>query len=402
MTAPLAGLLVVDLTQNIAGPYCTQILADLGAEVVKLEKVDRGDDARAWGPPFWGRESATFMSVNRGKRSLAVDVGTAEGRAIVDRLLARADVFVQSLRAGVAERLGLGAAGLRARHPRLIYCSVTAFGTEGPYRDRPGYDPLMQALGGIMAMTGHPGQPPARVPVSLIDLGTGVWAALAVVTALRERDRTGRGGEITTALYETAVALTVFHMSQYLAGGGVPGPQGSGTHVIAPYEAFPAADGWVMIAAASDALFAKTCRALGAEALAGDPRFADNPGRVAHRDALAEALAAVTRVRSTAELLARLEAAGVPCAPIQTLDQVARHPQTEASGIVAPLKHPRLPDYRAVLAPVRWDGERPAAARVAPLLGEHTAEVLGELGYDPAAIQTLAARHVIGLPDAPA
>jgi len=397
MNAPLAGLLVADLTQNVAGPYCTQILGDMGAQVVKVERPERGDDARAWAPPYWGEESAAFMAVNRNKRSLAVDMKAPEGRAILERLVGRADVLVQSLRAGVIEELGLGWEQARRLNPRLVYCSVTAFGPEGPYRDRPGYDPLMQAYGGLMSVNGHPGQPPARVPVSIIDMGTGMWAATAVLGALRERDRTGRGVHVTTALFDTALAWTAFQMTNYLASGEVPQPQGSGTPMIAPYEAFPARDGWVMIGAASDALFVKFCDALGLGALPRDPRFASNPQRVGNRAALVEALAAVTRTLGANELLQRLQSTGVPSAPILTLDRVAAEPQTEASGMLMPHKHPRVPDYRAVGLPIRWDGERPGAGRVPPLLGEHSAEVLAELGYDERTIKELAARHVIQL-----
>jgi len=397
MNAPLAGLLVADLTQNVAGPYCTQILGDMGAQVVKVERPERGDDARAWAPPYWGEESAAFMAVNRNKRSLAVDMKAPEGRAILERLAGRADVLVQSLRAGVIEELGLGWEQARRLNPRLVYCSVTAFGPEGPYRDRPGYDPLMQAYGGLMSVNGHPGQPPARVPVSIIDMGTGMWAATAVLGALRERDRTGRGVHVTTALFDTALAWTAFQMTNYLASGEVPQPQGSGTPMIAPYEAFPARDGWVMIGAASDALFLKSCEALGLGALPCDPRFASNPQRVANRTALLETMAAVTRTLGASELLERLQSAGVPSAPILTLDRVAAEPQTEASGMLIPQKHPRVPDYRAVGLPIRWDGERPGVARVPPLLGEHTSEVLAELGYDERTIKELAARHVIQL-----
>ena len=397
MDAPLAGLLVADLTQNVAGPYCTQILADMGAEVVKVERIGRGDDARAWAPPYWGSESATFMAVNRGKRSLAVDVKARDGLGILERLVGRADVFVQSLRAGAVEELGLGWARAQALNPRLVYCSIAAFGPAGPYRDRPGYDPLMQAYSGILSITGHPGQPPARVPVSLVDMGTGMWAATAILAALRERDRTGRGVEVTTALFDTALAWTVFQTNLYLATGEVPTPQGSGTAMIAPYEAFPARDAWVMIAAGSDVLFAKACEALDAPALARDPRFAGNPKRVEHRGALIEALSALTRALPAEDLLARLAKAGVPSAPILRVDQVAAEAQTEASGMLIPAKHPRLPGYRAVGLPIRWNGERPPVTRVPPLLGEHSAEVLGELGYDPDTIRRLADHHVIGL-----
>ena len=397
MDAPLAGLLVADLTQNVAGPFCAQILGDMGAEVVKIERTGRGDDARAWAPPYWGSESATFMSVNRNKRSLAVDLKSREGLAIVERLVARADVFVQSLRAGAVEELGLGWEQARALNPRLVYCSVTAFGTEGPLRDRPGYDPLMQAMSGIMSITGHPNQPPARVPVSVVDMGTGMWAATAILAALRERDRTGRGVHVTTALFDTALAWTAFQMSQYLGTGEVPLPQGSGTAMICPYEAFPARDAWVMIAAGSDALFTRCCEALGVPALAQDARYRDNPTRVANRKALIEALSAVTRALDSADVLARLQKGGVPSAPINTLDRIVAEPQTEASGMLVPAKHPRLPDYRALGLPICWDGERPGITRVPPLLGEHTAEVLAELGFAPAAIEDLARRHVVGL-----
>ena len=397
MDAPLAGLLVADLTQNVAGPFCTQILGDMGAEVVKIERTGRGDDARAWAPPYWGQESATFMSVNRSKRSLAVDLKSREGLAIVERLVTRADVFVQSLRAGAVEELGLGWERARALNPRLVYCSVTAFGTEGPLRDRPGYDPLMQAMSGIMSVTGHPDQPPARVPVSVVDMGTGMWAATAVLAALRERDRTGQGVHVTTALFDTALAWTAFQMSQYLATGEVPLPQGSGTAMICPYEAFPARDAWVMIAAGSDALFTRCCEALEVPALAEDPRYRDNPTRVANRKALIEALSAVTRALDSADVLDRLQRAGVPSAPINTLDRIVAEAQTEASGMLVAAKHPRLPDYRALGLPIRWDGERPPITRVPPLLGEHTAEVLAELGFAPDAIEDLTRRHVVGL-----
>lgn len=397
MNAPLAGLLVADLTQNVAGPYCTQILGDLGAEIVKVERVGRGDDARAWGPPFWGHESATFMSVNRNKRSLAVDLKAADGRAVVERLLGRADVFVQSLRAGAVDELGLDWPRVAALNPRLVYCSITAYGSEGPLKDRPGYDPLMQAYGGIMSINGHPGQPPARVPVSVVDMGTGMWAVMGIMAALRERDRTGHGAHVTTALFDTALAWSVFQMSHYFATGEVPRPQGSGTAMIVPYEAFPVADGWVMILAASDALFVKTTAALGVPDLARDPRFVDNPRRVEHRAALQAALSTVTRGLTAQDLLDRLQRAGVPSARVSTMDQVATEPQTEASGMLPAVKHPRVADYREVALPIKWDGERPAATRVPPLLGEHSAEVLAELGYDAATIRQLAERHVIQL-----
>jgi crotonobetainyl-CoA:carnitine CoA-transferase CaiB-like acyl-CoA transferase len=357
------------------------VLGDMGAEVVKVERPGRGDDARAWAPPFWGRESATFMAFNRNKKSLALDLKREGGLDVLRRLVTRADVFVQSLRAGVAGELGLDFAGASALNARLVYCAITAFGTRGPLAHLPGYDPLMQAYAGLMSVNGHPGQEPARVGTSIVDMGTGMWAALGIVAALRERDRTGRAVEVTTALFETALMWVSYHAMGYLASGEVPQPQGSGTAMIAPYQAFPTADGYAMVAAASDALFRRLCDALGADQLAADPRFGDNPSRVRHRAALVDALGARTRELKTADLLDRLRAAGVPAAPILGVDRVLQEPQTEASGMLVGARHPRLPDYRSVGLPIQWDGARPGVRRVPPLLGEDTADVLTWLGY---------------------
>ena len=375
------GLVVVDLTQNVAGPFCTQILGDMGAEVVKVERPGRGDDARAWAPPFWGEESATFMAFNRNKRSLCLDLKRDGGLEVLRRLVARADVLVQSLRAGAIAELGLDYPRAIALNPRLVYCSITAFGTRGPLASLPGYDPLMQAYGGLMSVNGHPGQEPARVGTSIVDMGTGMWAALGIMAGLRQRDATGRAVEVTSALFETALMWVSYHLMSYLGSGEVPQPQGSGTAMIAPYQAFPTADGYAMIGAASDALFRRLAEALDAPELARDPRFADNPARVRHRDAVVEAVAAHTREQKTADLVARLRAAGVPSAPILTLDQVVQEPQTQASGMLVGAAHPRLPDYRSVGLPLQWDGRRPEVRRVPPLLGEHSADVLTWLGY---------------------
>jgi crotonobetainyl-CoA:carnitine CoA-transferase CaiB-like acyl-CoA transferase len=377
----LEGLLVVDLTQNVAGPFCTQILGDMGAEVVKVERPGRGDDARAWAPPFWGDESATFMAFNRNKRSLCLDLKRDGGLEVLRRLVARADVFVQSLRPGAIAELGLDYPKASALNPKVVYCSITAFGTRGPLAALPGYDPLMQAYGGLMSVNGHPGQEPARVGTSIVDMGTGMWAALGILAGLRQRDATGRAVEVTTALFETALMWVSYHLMSYLGSGEVPQPQGSGTAMIAPYQAFPTTDGYVMIGAASDALFQRLATALEAPALGGDPRFADNPTRVRHREALVEAVAALTRARKTDELLERLRAAGVPSAPIFTMDQVVQAPQTAASGMLVGAPHPRLPDYRSVGLPIQWDGRRPEVRRVPPRLGEHSADVLTALGY---------------------
>jgi crotonobetainyl-CoA:carnitine CoA-transferase CaiB-like acyl-CoA transferase len=378
---PLDGLLVVDLTQNVAGPFCTQVLGDMGAEVVKVERPGRGDDARAWAPPFWGEESASFMAFNRNKRSLALDLKREGGLDVLRRLVARADVLVQSLRAGAIAELGLDYPAASALNPRLIYCSITAYGTRGPMAHLPGYDPLMQAYAGLMSVNGHPGQEPARVGTSIVDMGTGMWAALGIMAGLRQREGTGRGVEVTTALFDTTLMWVSYHAMGYLGSGEVPQPQGSGTAMIAPYQAFPTADGYAMIGAASDALFRRLADALDAPGLVADPRFVDNPSRVRNRAAVVEAVSAHTRAFKTADLLERLRGAGVPSAPIHTIDQVLREPQTEASGMLVGAPHPRLPDYRSVGLPIQWDGRRPAVRRVPPRLGEHSADVLTWLGY---------------------
>ena len=395
MALPLEGIVVVDLTQNVAGPFCTQILGDMGADVIKVERPGRGDDARAWAPPYWGDESATFMSFNRNKRSIAIDLKRDGGLEIVRRLVKRGDVFVQSLHAGAAEALGLGFAGAAALNPRIVYCSVTAFGTRGPLRDYPGYDALMQAYGGLMSVNGHPGQEPARVGTSIIDMGTAMWAALGVVAALRQRDATQRAVEVTTALFETALMWMSYHAMAFWGTGEVPQPSGSSTAMIAPYQAFPAADGYIMIGANSDALFAKLCACLEARDLVADDRFRDNPSRVRNRPALVETLSRLTRERKSSDLVDALRAAGVPTTPVLTVDGVMQEPQTQASGMLVSAPHPRLPDYQSVGLPIQWDARRPEVRRVPPRLGEHSADVLTWLGYTLDDVRTLRAQGVI-------
>jgi crotonobetainyl-CoA:carnitine CoA-transferase CaiB-like acyl-CoA transferase len=392
---PLDGIIVADLTQNVAGPFCTQTLGDMGADVVKVERPGRGDDARAWGPPFWAGESTIFLAFNRHKKSLAIDLKREGGIDVLERLVERADVFVQSLRAGVIEELGLDFAAATRLNPRLVYCSVTAFGTEGPLAAQPGYDPLMQAYGGLMSINGHPGQEAARVGTSIIDMGTGMWAALGIVAALRERDRTGRAVEVTTALFETALTWISYQAAGYFGDGVVPQPQGSGIAMVVPYQAFPTADGQAMVAAGSDALFQRLAEALGDSALGTDPRFADNPGRVRNRQALVAAISAHTRRLETADLLDRLRLAGVPAAPILSVDRVLEEPQTKASGMILAAPHPRVPDYRAVGLPIRWDRQRPGLRSVPPLVGEQSVDVLTWLGYTIDEVRSLKSKGVV-------
>ena len=392
----LDGIRVVDLTQNIAGPYCTQMLADLGADVIKIEPPT-GDPARQWGPPFWEGEAPIFLSSNRGKRGIVVDLKSDGGRDVLERLVDSADIFVQSFRTGVIDSLGFGAERLRAQRPELIYASISGFGPKGPFRESPGYDPLMQAYSGIMSMTGYPDGPPARVAGAVVDLGTGMLTALGIVAALRERDKTGKGRHVEACLLDTSIGWISYHLMGYLATGEVPGRLGTALGMVVPYEGFATKDGHLIILGGNDAIFVRLCEALNLSDAAEDERFKTNPSRVAHRDELHQLLEARTKEFTTADLRALLEKHRVPCAPVHDVSEVVDDPQIVANGIFAPHSHPRIPDYRDVPFPVRFDGERPPRRDVPPLMGEHSREVLAELSYSQEQIDSLAAGGSIGL-----
>jgi crotonobetainyl-CoA:carnitine CoA-transferase CaiB-like acyl-CoA transferase len=379
MFGSLNGIRVVDVTMSVAGPFATQILGDLGADVIKVERPEVGDDTRRWGPPFWQGESATFAALNRNKRSVVLDLKDDEDQTRFRSLLATADVFVQNLRPGALRKLGFGHEDVRELNPRLIYCDMTGYGLQGPLSQAPAYDPLMQAFGGLMSLTGEQGRPPARIPASILDQGTGMWTAIAVLDALRTRESTGVGTHLHMSLLNTALMWLPAQFLGYFAEGVVPKRLGSGTIGIYPYAAFPTSSGYIIIAAGNQNLWERLCGAIDRPDLLADERFTLNPDRVEHRDELFEELSSTLVEHESGHWLPLLERVGVPATPIQTIDEVAGHEQVVAISGFPQVAHPRIPDFRTVNMPVQSNGEYPPVRRVPPLLGEHTAEVLQEL-----------------------
>lgn len=395
MDGPLSGIKVLDLTQSVAGPYCTMLLGDFGAEVTKVERTEGGDDTRSWGPPFWGEEGVTFLALNRNKRSIALNIKDREGQKLLWSLARQSDVVVRNLRSTTLEKMGFDYDALRRDNPRLIYCSITAYGSTGPMHQFPGYDPLMQAFGGLMSITGEPDGAPVRVGTSIMDMGTGMWATMGILGALYNRENTGEGQLVETSLYETAVSWIPYQIISYLATGEAPRRHGSGTAMLAPYEAYPTRDGHLLVAAGNNNLWERMCRAIALEELVDDPRFRNNPDRVENREALFEILAARFRDDTTEAWAEKLREAGVPCSPIRTVDQVVAEPQTKALGLVRPVENERIPGYADVGVGVSWDGQRPETRSVPPRLGADTRVVLREIGRSDDQIEELIAQGVV-------
>lgn len=373
MTLPLAGIRVIEFGQNLAGPYAGEVLATLGADVIKVERPE-GDDARGWGPPFWQGAAAIFQTVNRNKRSITLDLRDARSTAWLRRHLAETDVLLHNMRPGAMEELGLGAETLTAAHPRLIYASLSAFGHKGPLRMKPGYEPMVQAFAGIFSVNGAEDAPPTRVGVPILDMGTGLWLALGCIAALLRRTQTGRGGLVDASLFETALGWLTVPFASFKVTGEQPVRHRTGSRRLVVFEAFATADGEIIIAAANDRLFRKLALALGKPEWAEDERFKTNALRLANKAALIPEIRTIVARADSAHWVARLDAVGVPCAPIQDLRHVVAEPQTAALGMIEPVPEA---DISLIGLPLSFDRERPAMRRRAPLLGEHNDEVFG-------------------------
>ena len=375
---PLEGTKVIDLTRILAGPYCTQALADAGADVVKVEEPGKGDDTRGWGPPFVNGQAVYFLSVNRGKRGITLNLKNQGGREILGRLLETADVLVENFRPGTLDRLGFDWASIRRRNPRLVYASVSGYGPDGPWGGRPGYDAVIQGEGGLMSLTGSPDGPPFRVGASIADVLAGMTAFQGIVLALLRRQRTGEGARVDVSLLESLLPTFAYHASTYLLTGKVPGRLGNRHPSLAPYETFEAADGPVVLAVGSEGLWRSFCQSMGEPALADDPRFRTNALRVSNYDALRAHLAARLATRKVDEWLRDWEAAGIPCGRVRTVAEALDLPQVAARGLLVEVEHPVAGTCKYVGSPIHLSDAERSSRRPPPALGQHTEEVLRE------------------------
>ena len=393
---PLEGVRVLEASQVMAGPYCTLLLADMGADVVKVEKPRGGDDSRRMGPPFINGESAAFLAINRNKRSVALDIKQPAGRAVFRRLAGQADILVENFRPGTLGALGLGYADLTAEHPQLIYCSISGYGQTGPDRERGGYDLVAQGASGLMSITGHPGQPPVKVGVPVADLNAGMYAAYGVLCAYIHRLKTGQGQYVDTSLLEAGLAYTVWESAMFFATGVNPPPMGSAHRLAAPYQAFKTSDGYITIGAANQANWELLCQALGRPELVADARYLDNPARTRAAPELAGELEQTFAQRSTREWLERMEVVGLPAGPVNDMAAVYADPQVQARNMQVELDHPTAGRIKHIGVPVKLSRTPGSVRRPAPTLGQHTDEILAEAGLTPAEVAGLRADHVVG------
>lgn len=398
MSGPLQGVVVLELAQIMAGPTCGSLLADLGADVIKVEKMPGGDDTRRYAEPSVNGESAAFMMMNRNKRGIALDLKTEGGRRVLKRLAERADVLTENYRRGALDRLGLGVADLQAINPALIYCSISGYGRTGPSADKGGFDLIAQGVSGLMSITGEPGRPPVKVGSPVTDLNAGILAALGIVSAYVHRLKTGRGQFVDTSLLEAGIHQTAWQAAIFFATGEPPGPGGSAHVMAAPYQAFPTADGYITIGGANQANWERIAKLVGAPELIADPRFVDNTARMANREQLAWLLGEHLQQRPTAEWLARLDAAGIPAGPINRIDAMANDPQTLAREMVVDLQHPVAGATKALGLPIKLGATPGGVRRPAPTYGQHTRGVLREAGFGDDEIDGLQAQGCIHAP----
>ncbi|MED3661855.1 CaiB/BaiF CoA-transferase family protein [Ureibacillus sp. FSL K6-8385] len=397
MVNVLSGITVIDITQNVAGPFCSQLLGDLGATVIKIERPVHGDDTRHWHPPLWGEESSTFLALNRNKKSVCVDLNDPKGQQIIHELCKKADIFIHSLKPGSEESRNLDYETLKEINPSLIYASISAFGDKGKMKHKPGYDPLIQAYSGIMSLTGHEGEDPVRVGVSIVDMATGMWCLIGILSALHERNKTGKGSKVSSSLLETGIAWVTLQMSTYLASGKLPRKWGTGMSTTVPYQAFKTKGGqWAIIAAGNNRLFKNLCTALQMPELVEDPRFETNADRVRHRDELRKLIEERTVRYELDELVDLMEKHSVPCCPINTLDRVLNDEQVNALEIIKKIEGFRVKDFRIIDLPFRINDERGQLQSLPPLLGEHTEEVLASLNMTEDELEQLKSASVVG------
>jgi len=395
MPGPLAGFTVLDLTRVLSGPYCTMVLGDLGARIIKVEQPGKGDDTRAWGPPFIGAESAYFLSINRNKESITLDYKPAAGRAVLEKLVARADVMVENFRPGTLERAGFGWQAMHERFPRLVYASIAGYGQTGPRKDEAGYDAVMQAEGGLMSVTGDADRPGYRLGVAITDMVAGLYCAQGITAALLARERSGLGQRVDIGMLDTTAALLTYQAANWFATGKTPQRQGNRHATIAPYETFTTADGEIVIAVGNDEIWKRFCPAAGLPELAADPRFATNKDRMANYDAMRPPIDRAFRTATSAEWIARLNAAGVPNGAVRDIGQMLNDPHLAAREMVQTLMHPTIGATRVIGAPIKLS-DTPASLRTAPpVLGQHTDAVLAELGYSAADVSQLRETRVV-------